>query len=159
MDSSTKAFTQALMFVCVALLAACSHQARRNADPEPPSAPVSAPSTPVVESPAPTPPAAAPAAASPSSGQVDGAQFTGVAVCDEYLASYRACRLTLGALSEDVINERVETWRARWQAMARDPTKREELEQQCQNLTAVIQDALGGRKCDAPEADFVQPGD
>lgn len=159
MDSSTKAFTQPLMFVCVVLLAACSHQAKRAADPEQPATPVSVPATPVVESPAPTPPAAAPAATSPPSRQDDAAQFTGVAVCDEYLASYRACRLTLGALSEDVVNERVETWRTRWQAMARDPAKREELEQQCQNLTAVIQDALDGRTCDVPEADFVQPGD
>ncbi len=142
------------------VLSACAQKQTRSDDvaPAPGSQGAPPPAAPAV---APTPPAAAPAprAPVPPTPSEASRQFTGVSVCDEYLASYRGCHRVIGTTDPAVAEQRLESLRANWQSLARDPDQRETLVSQCQNLTDLMKDALNGRSCEPPETDFVQPED
>lgn len=110
-----------------------------------------------------TPPAASPPRASQETGVPPDAdseqQFTGIEVCDEYLASYKACHSVIGAYSPEDIDGRLAALRVNWLAKARDPAQRPLLEEQCQSLTATMKEALNDRECEQPESDFIEADD
>lgn len=149
------------------VLGACANReprddTRSNA-PQPATRTQSAPTQPRDPAAAPTP-AAASAPTTPPMAEVpvtpaDDAepQFTGIEVCDEYLARYRACHSTIGVVAADQIDERLATLRATWQERARNVSEHEALRAQCQNLTDTMQEALNGRDCELPENDFYRP--
>ncbi len=148
-----------VLSISVLALSACGTQRTRDGDGAAPP-PASAPPPPVAAPAAPTPPAATPA---PRAAQVPDpaaeAEFTGVMVCDEYLASYRDCHRVVGAVAPDTVEQRLASLRATWQEQARDPAQHEALEAQCQSLTDTMKEALDGRDCTPAESDFVRPQD
>lgn len=149
-----------VLVTAMLVVSACAQKQTRPDDASPTSGSQGAP-PPAAPVAVPTPPAAAPAprVPSPTSPPEEGRQFTGVAVCDEYLASYLDCHRVIGATDPASTGQRLETLRASWQSLARDPDQRESLVAQCQNLTDLMKDALDGRECTSPASEFVQPGD
>jgi len=148
------------------MIGACAQQQTRDSSPETDAPPRRATTTrPVEPAAAPTPPAAAaPVTGSrtatptaPSSTTDSGAQFTGIAVCDEYLATYRACNSVITTFTITQIDDNLAALRSTWQADARDPDKRAALEQNCRNLTTLRDEALDDRDCELRESDFVEP--
>ncbi len=149
------------LLVCVTLaLGACAQRPTRDEAPRSAPTPRSAPSAPSAPAAAPAPPAAAapsaPLAATPEDAP---REFTGIAVCDEYLATYKACHSVIGAYSADAMNERLNGLRTTWQERARDPAQHESLTVQCQNLTDTMKEALDGRDCPQAESEFVGADD
>jgi hypothetical protein len=158
----------ALSLIALVLGACANRQTRDDARTDaPPPAPRAqpAPTQPREPAAAPTPPAAsAPATdrgvdAAVSAIDETEAQFTGVQVCDEYLASYRACNAVTTNFTAEQIDQRLAELRASWQARAADPAARGTLEQDCQRLTDLMKQALGDRECELPENDFYRPED
>jgi hypothetical protein len=162
--TTLKAFAPMSVAVIALALGACAQNQtrddRRSDAPAPRAEPARRPVAPEA---APTPPAAS-APATPRSapaapvGDVDP-QFTGIEVCDEYLARYKACHTVIAAFPADQIDSRLETLRKTWQERASDPAQRDSLTAQCQSISDEMETALDGRDCDAPESDFVQPED
>lgn len=150
-----------VLAMSVLMLSACAQKQTRSDDVSPAPGSQGAPPTPAAPAVAPTPPAAAPTPRAPAPPKLPepNRQFTGVAVCDEYLASYRGCHRVIGTTDPVVVEQRLESLRTNWQSLASDPDQRETLVSQCQNLTDLMKDALNGRACEAPESDFVQPED
>jgi hypothetical protein len=149
------------LLVCVTLaLGACAQRPTRDdrGQTTPPPAPRTAPATPSAPAAAPTPPAAA-TPATPASAPETPAdaqrQFTGIEVCDEYLATYKSCHSVIGAYPVESLDERLSQLRATWQERAGDPAQLEALTAQCQNLTDTMKEALDGRDCPQPASDFV----
>lgn len=79
-------------------------------------------------------------------------------MCDEYLATYKACHTVIGT-APDTLDERLNRLRTTWQERARDPAQHEALTAQCQNLTDTMKEALNGRDCPQPESDFIGADD
>lgn len=139
--------------------AGCARQQARDTAPRTeatqPDRPAARPSQP--------PPAAAEPPSSPStSAPVGGAsegEFTGVQVCDEYLASYKACHATINVVPAEQLDERLAQLRTTLLAKAQNPEERDSMEALCQSLTKTMQEALNGRECEVDESDFVEAED
>lgn len=142
----------------VMLLAACAQpQTRQDRGPATPSSGESVPIAPTAAEAAPSP-AAASAPASPEAPIVSDVhiQFTGIQVCDDYLASYKACHYVIGTYATNQIDERLTMLKNAWLERARDPEQREALEVQCNSVAESMKEALNGRKCESPMSDFVE---
>lgn len=146
-------------------LGACAQQQTRDQRRSDDSAPrASTPARPSEPLAAPTPPAASAPAdrrAAPATPAVDAsigyAQFTGIPICDEYLARYKACHTVIGIVAVDQLDSRLATLRNTWQERAKDPAQRDSLTAQCQSISDEMDKALNGRDCELPESDFVEP--
>lgn len=158
----------ALSLIALVLGACANRQTRDDMRTDaPPPAPRTqpAPTQPREPAAAPTPPAASapatPRATDAPAAPADDteAQFTGIDVCDEYLARYTACHSTIGVVPADQIDERLASLRASLQERARDRTQHEALRAQCQSLTDTMEEALDDRDCELPENDFYRPED
>lgn len=152
-----------LLTLLVLALSACAPQPTRPGAPSSSAETAGEDAQPSRQAPAPAP---SPVAAAPgldvsvsASDGDDTRQFTGVAVCDEYLASYRACHRVIGAYAPSSIDERLEMLRTTWQEIAADPARSDRLLEQCQSLTDTMKEALNGRACTSDDSDFVQPTD
>jgi hypothetical protein len=75
-------------------------------------------------------------------------ETTGVKACDDYLSSYVACHLTLGALEPTTVEDRYQKLRLSLLEDSLDPTAADALAQRCSTLTDTMKDALAGRDCD-----------
>jgi hypothetical protein len=90
------------------------------------------------------------AAAPPAAPAPDDAPRTGIAACDGYLASYRACHLAARIFPPGQVDARYRGMRDSLLESARDPRVRPLLEQRCHLLARQQQEALHGARCAAP---------
>ncbi len=75
---------------------------------------------------------------------------TGVPVCDNYLASYRQCHTTIGQTAPAAIDQNFERLRDSMVRQSGTPEGRAQISGQCKGLAALVQEALGSRKCGDP---------
>lgn len=163
--TSTRKLAPLYLAIAALALGACAQQQtrdqRRSDEPAPRATTPVRPSEPLA---APTPPAAsAPAdrriapAAPAVDASIGDAQFTGIRICDEYLARYKACHTVIGVVDPAQLDSRLATLRSTWQQRAKDPAQRDALTAQCQSISDEMDAALNDRDCDLPESDFVEP--
>lgn len=72
---------------------------------------------------------------------------TGIAACDEYLASYKSCHLAAGIFARDQIEPRYEMMRESLLRQSLDPDMRDQLQNRCTSLASQLKDALHGKSC------------
>ncbi|KAF1009393.1 MAG: hypothetical protein GAK28_00030 [Luteibacter sp.] len=72
---------------------------------------------------------------------------TGIAACDEYLASYKSCHLAAGVFPRDQIESRYEMMRTSLLKQSQDPDMRDQLGARCSSLASQLKDVLKGRSC------------
>ena len=72
---------------------------------------------------------------------------TGIAACDEYLASYKSCHLAAGIFARDQIEPRYEMMRTSLLRQSQDPDMRDQLQNRCTSLASQLKDALHGKSC------------
>jgi hypothetical protein len=72
---------------------------------------------------------------------------TGIAACDEYLASYKSCHLAAGIFARDQIEPRYEMMRESLLRQSQDPDMRDQLPNRCTSLANQLKDALHGKSC------------
>ncbi|HVI54319.1 MAG TPA: hypothetical protein VM621_04585 [Luteibacter sp.] len=72
---------------------------------------------------------------------------TGIAACDEYLASYKSCHLAAGVFARDQIEPRYEMMRTSLLRQSQDPDMRDQLQNRCVSLATQLKDALHGKSC------------
>jgi hypothetical protein len=74
-------------------------------------------------------------------------QSTGIAACDEYLASYKSCHLAAGIFARDQIETRYDMMRTSLLRQSQDPDMRNQLPNRCASLANQLKDALHGKSC------------
>lgn len=84
--------------------------------------------------------------------------LVGVASCDQYLSTYKACHRTAGIFARGQIDARYQLMRDSLLRDARDPVKRATLGQRCRALSSQLQEALHGRSCNAAPASAASSG-
>jgi hypothetical protein len=72
---------------------------------------------------------------------------TGIAACDEYLASYKSCHLVAGVFARDQIDSRYDMMRTSLLRQSQDPDMRDQLQNRCASLASQLKDALHGKSC------------
>jgi hypothetical protein len=72
---------------------------------------------------------------------------TGIASCDEYLASYKSCHLAAGIYARDQIENRYELMRTSLLRQSQDPDMRGQLGARCTSLANQLKEALHGKSC------------
>lgn len=78
-------------------------------------------------------------------------ESTGIASCDEYLASYKSCHLAAGVYARDQIDSRYDMMRTSLLRQSQDPDMRDQLSNRCVSLATQLKEALHGKSCtDAP---------
>lgn len=89
----------------------------------------------------------------PKSGSRTGAkqgplpESTGIAPCDEYLASYKSCHLAAGIYARDQIDSRYDMMRTSLLRQSQDPDMRDQLSNRCISLANQLKEALHGKSC------------
>jgi hypothetical protein len=78
---------------------------------------------------------------------------TGIAACDDYLASYRACHRAAGIFTPDQIEPRYQEMRQSLLRDAQDPNIRPQLALRCNSLARSLRQALHGKSCSPPTSD------
>jgi hypothetical protein len=132
------------------LLGACaSHPQHETAPPGPQSAAPAPEHTPAPMIPRHAP---KPEGAPSETALAPPGEMVGVASCDQYLSTYKACHRAAGIYPPDQIDSRYEAMRAGLLRDARDPAKRPTLDKRCQALSKLLTDALHGRSCNAAPA-------
>lgn len=74
-------------------------------------------------------------------------ESTGIAACDEYLASYKSCHLAAGVFAPDQIDSRYDMMRTSLLRQSQDPDMRDQLSNRCASLASQLKDALHGKTC------------
>jgi len=74
-------------------------------------------------------------------------ESTGIAACDEYLASYKSCHLVAGVFARDQIDSRYDMMRTSLLRQSQDPDMRDQLGTRCASLASQLKDVLKGRSC------------
>lgn len=87
--------------------------------------------------------------AGPSPAQAGPNEMVGVASCDQYLSTYKACHRAAGIFAPDQIDARYDMMRGTLLRDAKDPAKRAALDQRCRALSKQLNDALHGKSCNA----------
>jgi hypothetical protein len=85
--------------------------------------------------------------ATPASAAGPLPDSTGIAACDEYLASYKSCHLAAGVFARDQIEPRYEMMRTSLLRQSQDPDMRDQLSNRCVSLASQLKDALHGKSC------------
>ncbi|MGH8211647.1 MAG: hypothetical protein ACREPP_00280 [Rhodanobacteraceae bacterium] len=127
------------------LLGACAGHPQREAAPSPPLATTSE------NKPAPVIPrhAAKPTVTPSEAAPALPGEMVGVASCDQYLSTYKACHRAAGIYPPDQIDSRYEAMRNSLLRDERDPAKRPTLDPRCRALSKLLTDALHGKSCNA----------
>lgn len=131
----------AFSLFCIVTLAGCASHPQKVQPPKPATS---------AAHPAPSAPVVSPAGATPSEQlppAPDG--MIGVASCDQYLSTYKACHRAAGIFAPGQLEARYQSMRNGLLRDARDPVKRAALDQRCQALARQLQDALHGKSCNA----------
>ena len=131
------------------LLGACaSHPQHETAPPSPSAATASEhKAAPVIPRHSPKP-----ADTSAETAPAPPGEMVGVASCDQYLSTYKACHRAAGIYPPDQIDSRYEAMRNSLLRDARDPSKRPTLDNRCRALSKLLIDALHGKSCNAAPA-------
>lgn len=74
-------------------------------------------------------------------------ESTGIAPCDEYLASYKSCHLAAGIYARDQIDSRYDMMRTSLLRQSQDPDMRGQLNNRCISLATQLKEALHGKSC------------
>ncbi|URL57325.1 hypothetical protein IM816_11820 [Luteibacter flocculans] len=74
-------------------------------------------------------------------------ESTGIASCDEYLASYKSCHLAAGIYARDQIDSRYDMMRTSLLRQSQDPDMRDQLGNRCTSLATQLKEALHGKSC------------
>jgi len=74
-------------------------------------------------------------------------ESTGIASCDEYLASYKSCHLAAGIYARDQIDTRYDMMRTSLLKQSQDPDMRDQLGNRCTSLANQLKEALHGKSC------------
>lgn len=74
-------------------------------------------------------------------------ESTGIAPCDEYLASYKSCHLAAGIYARDQIESRYDMMRTSLLRQSQDPDMRGQLSNRCISLANQLKEALHGKSC------------
>lgn len=83
---------------------------------------------------------------------------TGIAACDEYLASYKSCHLAAGVFPRDQIDNRYDMMRTSLLRQSQDPDMRDQLGARCTSLASQLKDVLKGKSCaDVPAPASTSP--
>lgn len=83
---------------------------------------------------------------------------TGIAACDEYLASYKSCHLAAGVFPRDQIDNRYDMMRTSLLRQSQDPDMRDQLGARCASLAGQLKDVLKGKSCaDVPAPASTSP--
>jgi hypothetical protein len=82
-----------------------------------------------------------------SSKQAPLPDNTGIASCDEYLASYKSCHLAAGIYARDQIESRYELMRTSLLRQSQDADMRDQLSNRCTSLANQLKEALHGKSC------------
>jgi hypothetical protein len=92
---------------------------------------------------------AAPPKGTTRSGSKEAAlpESTGIASCDEYLASYKSCHLAAGIYARDQIDSRYELMRTSLLRQSQDEDMRGQLGARCTSLATQLKEALHGKSC------------
>lgn len=77
---------------------------------------------------------------------------TGIAICDDYLASYLACHRAAGIFPPDQLQNRYEAMRESLLRDSQDPQVRPQLANRCNMLASQLRDVLHGRSCNTAPA-------
>ena len=77
---------------------------------------------------------------------------TGIAACDDYLDSYKACHRAAGIYRTDDIDNRYNMIRNTLLHDAKDSAARPELAARCNALASTLRQALHGKSCDTDTA-------
>lgn len=80
------------------------------------------------------------------------ADMVGVASCDQYLSTYKACHRAAGVYAPDQIDARYGMMRHTLMRDSKDPAKRASLDERCRALAKQLTDALHGKSCNAAPA-------
>jgi hypothetical protein len=72
---------------------------------------------------------------------------TGIAACDEYLASYKACHRAAGIYAPGQLDYRYRMMRTSLLRDSLDPDTRPQLAARCNSLALSLRDALHGKSC------------
>src|ERR1700754_4746845 len=97
--------------------------------------------------------ASTPVTETPKSGSRTGGkqaplpESTGIASCDEYLASYKSCHLAAGIYARDQIDSRYDMMRTSLLRQSQDPDMRDQLSNRCASLATQLKEALHGKSC------------
>lgn len=83
---------------------------------------------------------------------------TGIAACDEYLASYKSCHLAAGVFPRDQIDSRYDMMRTSLLRQSQDADMRDQLGARCTSLAGQLKDVLKGKSCaDVPAPASTSP--
>ena len=74
---------------------------------------------------------------------------TGIAACDDYLASYKGCHRAAGIFSSGTIDEHYEEMRDNLVKLSKQPKMRDTLAARCTALANQLKKALHGKSCEA----------
>ncbi len=80
------------------------------------------------------------------------ADMVGVAACDQYLSTYKACHRAAGVYAPDQIDSRYDMMHNTLMRDSKDPAKRASLDERCRALAKQLTDALHGKSCNAAPA-------
>jgi len=135
--------------VAVLLLAGCASHPQRTSPTGAPTA--TSHSAPLIPRSAPEPATSGQAPPAPNG-------MVGIASCDQYLSTYKACHRAAGIFAPDQIDARYELMHDSLLRDARDPAKRATLDQRCRALSTQLQQALHGKSCNALPAPVASSG-
>lgn len=79
-------------------------------------------------------------------------QHTGIAACDDYLASYMACHRTAQIFTADQLPARYQAMRTSLLRDSQNPDIRPQLAARCNSLATQLRQALHGKPCGAAPA-------
>jgi hypothetical protein len=82
----------------------------------------------------------------------DDNERTGIAACDDYLASYLACHRAAKIYAPDQLQSRYEAMRTSLLRDAKDSDIRPQLGARCNSLATQLRQALHGKACDSEPA-------
>ena len=150
MSIKTRSMPGLSIFGALLLLGSCASHPQHEAAPAAPQSTVAAPehkAAPVIPRHSPKP-----AGTSTETAPAPPGEIVGVAFCDQYLSTYKACHRAAGIYPADQIDSRYDAMRNSLLRDARDPAKRSTLDNRCRALSKLLTDALHGKSCNAAPA-------
>jgi hypothetical protein len=91
-----------------------------------------------------------PAASSAASRKLPDS--TGIAACDDYLASYKGCHRAAHIYAANQLEDRYQAMRTSLLRDSQDPDIRPQLATRCNSLASQLRQALHGKACEAEPA-------
>jgi hypothetical protein len=77
---------------------------------------------------------------------------TGIAVCDDYLATYKSCHIAAGIFAPESLDMRYQQMRTTLLRDSLDPDMRPQLANRCTSLATQLKEALHGKPCEEAPA-------